>query len=161
MLFWFHQVVFLPDKSRGGGSRRREKFWLRLGVRSNISIRFSLHPTFRLLAFPLLFTHPNVQTTLIILCSIENHHKKINSFSTLLVLVLFCATTTIFFLSIHFLGDFSFVEVSREKKTTKVSGLYQGAFDPHCSAQFFLHSTSSFIRIQPNADNLKSFFFFG
>lgn len=34
----------------------------------------------------LVFTHPNVQATLIILCSIENHRKKINSFFHTLLL---------------------------------------------------------------------------
>jgi hypothetical protein len=55
------------------------------------SCSFSPHPLLCSVPkqFLALFTHHR-STTLIILCSIENHHKKINSFfHTLLVLVLF------------------------------------------------------------------------
>jgi hypothetical protein len=65
-----------------------------------------------------------VPATLIILCSIENHHKKINSFfHTLLVLVLFSRDDRSFHagnFAIHFsLGRFFFSFVGRRKNRAK------------------------------------------
>lgn len=104
---------FLTDERTEG----REEVGKEISVRlewarpNNVSIFF--HSSSE--RFLLLFTHPrtNVQTTLIISCSIENHHKKINSFfHTLLVLVLSSRYDDHYFssclrFSIQFLGVFS------------------------------------------------------
>lgn len=83
----------------------------------------------------------SIRTTLIILCSIENHHKKLIHFSTLFLLWYCFRAATVFFglnFSIHFefSWEISFVELAKEGKNRnarKKSGLERGAFVFHVS----------------------------